>query len=195
MSRLPFDEAEIGGAAQDLGPVAEALERYAASSDSAEPADLSERILAAVNREPIPRRSLAARLGGLFGSARGGRLLVAAALASVVFAGAVLAGQLVDTIRDVDVGDSPSADPTPTVTPSPIPSEQPSPTPSPTEAPTTPRATPDEASPLETERPSPTASEDDDEDDDDNSGPGGGGDDDNSGPGGGGGSGSGSDDD
>jgi hypothetical protein len=182
----PYDPAELGRHDPELDRVAHELERQVAEMGGEPPLDLSRRIMAAIDEEPIPA-SRWAWLGGFGGPAR---LLATAAVILIAVVGALAIGSLVEQARpDVGGPSSPSAVPSlsasptssPTASPSPTPTASPSPTatPSPSATPTlepTVRPTPSDDDEIETPEPS--------ESDDDNSGPGGGGDD-NSGPGGG----------
>jgi hypothetical protein len=105
------------------------LERYAMANNSDAPRGLAERIMAAIELEPAPRRGFLAWMtrpsspGG--GPARFLRIGALAATLALAVAGALFAGQLADLVRDVG-GD---ATPTPSFT-SP-PSRAPSPSASP----------------------------------------------------------------
>jgi hypothetical protein len=105
------------------------LERYAMANDSDAPRGLAERIMAAIELEPAPRRGFLAWMtrpsspGG--GSARFLRVGALGATLALAVAGALFAGQLAGLVRDVG-GD---ATPTPSVTspPSSVPSPSASP--------------------------------------------------------------------
>jgi uncharacterized membrane protein YgcG len=181
MTHHPFDPDELDQPTGGLASVARELETLAASETSLPPADLTARIQARIDEEPLPGGWLG--LGGLFRNRAWASAFVAAAATVVVIVGAVTFGQLVGLIRDADLGSTPgpsiivpSVPPSPTSSPTPSPTLSPSASPSPSAPSPSPSGTDDE---LET--PEPTESEDDD-----NSGPGGGGDDDggdSSGPG------------
>lgn len=180
MTRRPFDPGEIDRDATDLESAASELKRYAALTNAAAPRDLDDRVMAAVEREPVPRRGILARfaLPGLAGPVgRMARAVVLAAALVLVVGGVMAAGQLARIIRDASVGD-PSSSPTDVLMPSPSPSEDA--TPSPSESPSatesddansspeptgTPRSSDDSGGRLsgmpeeqETQSPSPTAS-------------------------------------
>ena len=143
MSRRPFDPEELDRrVTSEEGAITE-LERYAMASDSDAPRGLSERIMAAIEEEPAPRRGFLAWLTGPVspGSGPGRFVRVGAVAATLVLAvaGALFAGQLADLVRDIGSGD---ASPTPTVSPSPSGAPSSLPSPSLSEAPT-PSATPE----------------------------------------------------
>lgn len=142
MSRRPFDHDELDEQTVFDDQAISELERYAMASDADAPHGLSERIMAAIEHEPAPRRGLLAWLIGTASQGAGpARLVRVGAIAATLVlavAGALFAGQLADLVRDVGSGD---ASPTPTVSPSPsvAPSSMPSPSlseePSPTATP------------------------------------------------------------
>jgi hypothetical protein len=142
MSRHPFEPGELDQTAADLDRPVKELERFAMTSDADAPRGLSDRIMAAIEGEPAPRRGFLAWLGAP--SSTGGgprRLLRVGALAATLVlavAGALFAGQLADLVRDVGG----NATPTPSVSPSPSETQSTSPSPSPTIEPT-PSATPE----------------------------------------------------
>jgi uncharacterized membrane protein YgcG len=202
MTRPPFDRPrDSRDLPESADPVIRELEAYTSLTAGEHPHGLTDRVMAAVADEPMPRRGF---LAGLLASLDGGRgagmtrmVMVAGTMALAVLA-VVLAGQLANLFGDQQIGPSPvpsvleSAPPLTTEPPSPSPTESPSARPS-----RTPRPSPSDA-----EAPEPSESPDDDDEREtpepsgsDNSGPGGG-DGGNSGPGGGdsSGSGSGSDD-
>jgi hypothetical protein len=184
MSRQPFDPDEVDRPTADVDRSVNELQRYAMTSDADAPRGLSDRIMAAVEREPAPRRGFLAWLATLSSTGSGpGRFVRAGAIAATLVlavAGALFAGQLADLVRDVggNVTQTPSVSPSPSETQSTSPSPSPSiePTPSatpegpddhggsgdaPTAQPTpdethdgTPEETPEESM---TPRPSPTA--------------------------------------
>lgn len=129
MSRRPFDPSELDEPMAPGDQTITELERYAMTSDSDAPHGLSDRIMAAIEGEPAPRRGFFAWLSSPAsgGGAAGRFLRVGAVAATLVLAvaGALFAGQLADLVRDV--GGSPS--PTQSVAPSP--SQVPSTTPIP----------------------------------------------------------------
>ena len=143
MTRRPFDPEELDhSATSEEGAITE-LQRYAMASDTDAPRGLSERIMAAIEQEPAPRRGFLAWLTGTASPGTGpGRFVRVGAIAATLVlavAGALFAGQLADLIRDVGSGD---ASPTPTVSPSPSGTPSSMPSPSLSEAPT-PSATPE----------------------------------------------------
>lgn len=193
MTRRPFDPRELDIEPMELDPVVRELSGYADLTAAEVAPDLAERVMAAVDSEPTPRRSLLAMLFGPSAAGGGPRLLLVGATMVLGVLAVVLAGRLAGLLPDDQIGPSPSpsivelptASPTPSLTPSPTPTEEPSRSP---RASRTPRPSPsDEAS----SRPTSTGEDETPEPSEDNSGPGGGGggDDDNSGPGGGGGGG------
>lgn len=140
MSRRPFDPSELDQPSADAERLITELEGYAASTAAEVPRDFETRVMAAIDREPTPRRGLLAWLltppatrGGLGQFARAGAVAATLVLAVSV---ALFAGQLADIVRNVGTGS-----PTPTVSPSPnssesvVPSPSLSPSPSPSGSP------------------------------------------------------------
>ena len=176
MSRRPFDPGEIDRDATGLESATGELERYAALTNAATPVDLDDRVMAAVEREPIPRRGILAWLAlpaPAIPLGRVARAVVLTAALVLVVGGVLAAGQLARIIRDASVG-GPSSSPTDRFTPSPSPSVLQTPSPSDGSSPTetidanasaqplvTPRATGGSGTPDEqhTESPSPTATQ------------------------------------
>jgi len=122
MTRRPFRPGELDDPRAPGDPTIAELEGYVTASDADAPHGLSDRVMAAVEREPTPRRGFFAWLSGA-ASAGGGRFpRVAAVAATLVLAvaGALFAGQLADLARDVGNGPSatPSASPSPSIAPS-----------------------------------------------------------------------------
>lgn len=163
MSRNPFGPDELDRTDLALDRVADRLERYAFDQRTEPPLDLAARIRSAIAEEPEPTAgwwiSLTAGLGAWRAPARG-IAVVAVLVASVV--GAFAIGELVQNVREANVGASPSpapvVSPTPTPSPtvSPSPSATPTPSPSPTVSPTPmPTVRPIPVTPL------PAASDDD----------------------------------
>jgi hypothetical protein len=119
MSLRPFDPSELDQPAPDLDRAVSELESYVATTATDAPRGFEDRVMAAVEREPAPRRGFLAWLlvppasgGGLGRFARAGALAATLVLA---VAGALFAGQLADLVRNVGTGGSP----TPSVSPSP----------------------------------------------------------------------------
>jgi len=138
MSRRPFDPGEIDRDATDLESAANELERYAALTATATPRDLDDRVMAAVERDPVPRRGVLGRLGWPALAApmgRLGRVAVLAAALVLVVGGVMAAGELARIIRDASIG-GPSSSPTESFVPSASPSEEASPSASESESPT-----------------------------------------------------------
>jgi hypothetical protein len=132
MTRRPFDPDELDQPSADADRAVAELEGYMADSATGVPRGFEERVMAAIEREPAPRRGLLSWLlapsgsgGGIGPFARAG--LVAATLVIAV-AGALFAGQLADLVRNVGSG---SPTPVQSVAPSPSESAVPSPTTSP----------------------------------------------------------------
>jgi hypothetical protein len=165
MTRRPFDPRELDGSPDELGQVAEELERYTSLTAAETPHALEEGVMTAIAAEPAPRRGL---LASLLAVLRGGgrangpvrAVLVAATMVLAVVA-VVAAGELASLFRNDQVGPSPvpTTIESPSVTPQPTPSTEPTPslTPLPTPA-VTEQPTPDESQgattePTETERP------------------------------------------
>ena len=191
MSRMPFEVAEIGPAHPTLGLVARELERYTARVTAVPPPGLMAGINAAIAAEEPPRLGLVGWLRGLPPlSPVVLRTAAVAAAVAVAALAAVFAGEIVQQIRNPNVGESPvpvvSPSERPEASPEATPSLAPTPSPSATSEPT-PTLLPGELPPPDAGggTPLPSAQETPDADGD-NSGPGGGGGD-NSGPGGGGG--------
>jgi hypothetical protein len=116
------------------------LERYAMTADADAPPGLSDRVMAAIEHEPAPRRGFVAWLTSP--SPTGGarqfvRIGAVAATLVLAVAGALFAGRLADLVRDVGDGPSPtpSVSPLPSGTPSALPSPSASETPSPSGTP------------------------------------------------------------
>jgi outer membrane biosynthesis protein TonB len=200
VTRRPFDPGELDGRDSGRDEVAAELERYAGKTTGEVPHNLEQRVMAAVNEEPIPRRAgILAALLAPFAFARGSGLARAAMIAgtaAIAVLAVVVAGELAGLFTMNQAGSSPSPttiespSSSPTSTPSPSPSISPSPTPTPSPVPTDLPATPTPrpsvqpttgatAQPTESETPEPS---DDDHSEtphpsEDNSGPGGGSDD------------------
>ena len=186
MTRHPFDSGELGRDDPEMDRLGESLEEYATDAAGEPSPDLSSRIMAAIDHEPVPSRGWWGSLLAAFAPWHGpARLALGAAVVAVAVIGALALGDLADRARNntgatpsptevVSPSPTPSASPTPSLSPSATPSPTPSATPTSTSVPATPMptATDDHGGDLDT--PSPSES--------DNSGPGGG----NSGPGGGG---------
>lgn len=122
MTRRPYEPGEIDGDGTDLDLAATELERYAALTGAAAPHDLGDRVMAAVEQEPVPHRGL---LGWLLPASTGrglGRAVRAGALAATLVlavAGAMFAGELAQFVRDVGSGATHTESPTPSLTESP----------------------------------------------------------------------------
>ena len=108
MTRRPFDPNELDQPSADADRAIAELESYLADTAAGAPRGLEQRIMAAVEQEPAPRRGFFAWLltppasgGGMRRFARAG--LVAATLVMAV-AGALFAGQLADLVRNVGNG-------------------------------------------------------------------------------------------
>ena len=184
MTRHPFDSGELGRNDPEMDRIGEGLERYATELGGEPPRDLSSRIRAALDEEPVAAggwwNSLLAAFAPWHGPAR---LALGAAIVAAAALGALVVSDLAERAR-TDVGSTPApsviVSPSPTPTPTPTPSPTPTPTSTPTSTPTptipataVPTASDDHGGGVETASPSETA--------DDNSGSGS----DNSGPGGG----------
>ncbi len=128
MTRRPFDPNELDQPSADADRAIGELESYLDDTAVGAPRGLEQRVMAAVEREPAPRRGFLAWLlapagpgGGTRRFARAG--LLAATLVMAV-AGALFAGQLADLVRNTGTGS-----PTPSQSVSPIPSESVAPSP------------------------------------------------------------------
>jgi hypothetical protein len=139
----------------DTDPVAEELERYTHATRAVPPADLADRVMAAIEQAPAPRRGFVAGIAAIVsGRAPGHRWAqvgVMAATLVLAVGGIIAAGELARLVRDgTNVGTSPSP-----VVQTQSPSLQPSltPTPTPTSSPTptaSPEASESEGEPSET---------------------------------------------
>jgi hypothetical protein len=147
----------------------EELERYARRTAAHPPHDFADRVMAAVEREPAPRRTLGAWLAAL-ASGRGpanrwAQVAVLSATLVLAVGGVLAAGELGRLIRDGNVGTpaSPSivesASPTPSVTPTPS-AVEPSATPTAPAEPSEAAETPEASEAPQSQGPAPTASED-----------------------------------
>lgn len=198
MNHRPDDPRDLPGAS-DADPVLEELERYAHATRAVPPADLADRVMAAVEQAPAPRRGflagIAAIISGRAPGHRWAQAIVMAATLVLAVGGIFAAGELARLVRDgTNVGTSPSPveqtfsptpepTPTPTLTPTATPSPTPSPeasasesevseTPEPTEEPTQPPAATPSPSDDEEDSSTPEASETPRSSDDSHSGPG-----------------------
>jgi uncharacterized membrane protein YgcG len=183
MTRRPFRQGDADGLGADLEPTVADMDRYLADSESEPSRGFADRVMHAVESEPIPRRGVMAFLAATFSSERGRVALIAATVAVAIMA-VVATGQLARVLPQFGGSPQPSQsapasqEPSPPITPSPSvsPSESASPS----------------AGGSDDESGSPDGSDSPDESDDadvspsatdDNSGPGGGDDGVSSGPG------------
>lgn len=121
MTHRPFDPNELDQPATDAGRVIPELESYLADTGTGAPRGLGQSVMAAIEREPAPRRGFPSWLmlpPGWKGTRRVVRAGVLAATLLIAIAGAILAGQLTGLIRNVGSGS-----PTPVESVSPRPSE------------------------------------------------------------------------
>lgn len=129
MTRRPFDRGELDQPSADAERSVGELESYLADTAMGAPRGLEERVMAAIEHEPAPRRGLLASLLAPSGSGAGMRRLARAGLLAATLvlavAGALFAGQLSGLIRSVGSG---SPTPTESVAPSQTESLVPSPT-------------------------------------------------------------------
>ncbi len=134
MTRRPFDPSELDQPSADADRAVAELEGYLADTATGAPGNLEQRVTAAVEQEPTPRRGMLAWLmapGGSGGWAHGlARAGLLGATLVLAVAGALLAGQLADLVRNVG-GESPT--PVQSVSPSSSESVAPSPSTSPEE--------------------------------------------------------------
>jgi hypothetical protein len=183
MMRRPLRTGHDDGLDPDLEQTVADLDRYLVDSDAEPSRGFADRVMEAVESEPIPRRGVLALLTTALSSERGRVALLAATVAVAVIA--VLATGQLAKVLPIQFGGSPQ--PSQSVPASPEPSPSLTPLPSPSSSPSTSAEPSADGSHRESE--APDASDDADESPsptDDNSGPGGGGDDGgNSGPGGG----------
>ena len=136
MTRRPFNPDELDQPSPDADRTIAELESYLADTATGAPSGLEGRVMAAVEREPAPRRGFLSWLLTPFGSNAGMRRFARAGLlgATLVLAvaGALFAGQLADLMRNVGNG---SPTPVESVSPPPTESVAPSPTTSPEASP------------------------------------------------------------
>jgi len=130
MTRRPFDPGELDEPAEGATHSISELERYVASTATDAPRDLGDRVMAAIEDEPAPRRGLfgwllapAATDGGMRRFTRVGAL---AATLLLAVAGALFAGQLAGLVRDIGGDATPTPSPAPSVTDSQSPTMSPS---------------------------------------------------------------------
>jgi hypothetical protein len=140
MSPRHFDPDELDHPSAAADRAITELERYAMASDADAPRGLSDRVMAAIEHEPAPRRGFLAWLTSPSPAGGPGRFVRMGAVAATLVlavAGALFAGQLADLVRDVGNGPSPtpSVFPSPSVSPSALPSPSSSETPSPSGTP------------------------------------------------------------
>jgi hypothetical protein len=121
VTRRPFDPNELDQPSTDADRAIAELESYLADTATGAPRGLRERVMAAIEQEPAPRRGFLSWLltpsganGGLRRVARAG---VLAATLVIAVAGALLAGELTGFLRNVGSGS-----PTPVESVSPAPS-------------------------------------------------------------------------
>jgi len=130
MSHRRFDPEELDQPMPDDQRSIAELERYASTADADAPAGFTDRVMAAIERVPAPRRGIAAWLTGTSRAGGGtGRFLRAGAVAATLIlavAGALFAGQLADILRSVGSNGTP----TPSASPAPSVPASTSPTPS-----------------------------------------------------------------
>lgn len=132
MTRRPFNPDELDRPSDGADRTIAELESYLADTATGAPRGLEQRVMAAIEHEPAPRRGSLAWLLTPSGSSAGMRRFARAGLLAatlvVAVAGALFAGQLADLVRNVGSGS-----PTPVESVSPAPSESllPSPTTSP----------------------------------------------------------------
>ncbi len=145
MTRPPFDPNELDQPSTDAGRAIAELDSYLADTATGAPRGLGERVMAAIEQEPVPHRGFLSWLlmpaGANNGLRRVARAGVLAATLVVAIGGAIFAGQLTGLIRNVGSGS-----PTPVESVSPAPSESLAPSPT--------------ATPEATSSGSPEASED-----------------------------------
>ena len=160
----PFDPSELDRPTDDVTPIARELEALASAGSVAPPPDLAARVQDRIAAEPDRAGGW---LAGLFGGGLRTNMFATAAVAVVAIVGAIALGQLAATVRQLDVGSTPSPSlqlpsplqtpivtPTPSVTPSASPSGSPSASPT-----SSPEPSPSATDEVETPEPS----EDDDD--------------------------------
>jgi hypothetical protein len=132
MTHRPFDPNELDQPPADADRTIAELEGYLADTATGAPRGLEQRVMAAIEQEPAPRRGLLAWLltppGSKTGMRRFARAGLVAATLVIAVAGALFAGQLADLVRNVGSG---SPTPVESVSPTPSESVMPSPTTSP----------------------------------------------------------------
>ncbi len=141
MTRHPFNPGELGDDDAALTALGDELERSATTA--AQPSvGFAQRVLAAIDAEPTPRRHWYAALGiGAMAPALRGAVLSAVAVAAIAVA--IVAGGLIGPARHApgsDGSQTPTATPSASATPTPSPTTSPPATPpaSPTFDPGTP---------------------------------------------------------
>jgi hypothetical protein len=128
MTHRPFDPSELDQPTTDTRRAVAEIESYLADTATVAPRGLGQGVVAAIEREPAPRRGFLSWLmmpSGLNNRARRvARAGLLAATLVIAIAGAILAGQLTGMIRNVGSGS-----PTPVESVSPAPSESVGPSP------------------------------------------------------------------
>jgi hypothetical protein len=136
MTRRPFDPNELDQPSAEADRAVAGLESYLADTATRPPHGLDQRVMAAIEQEPAPRRGHLAWLlmpaAAGSGSRRVARAGLLAATLVIAVAGALFAGQLADLVRNVGDGSptpvesisppSQSVAPSPTTSPEPAPS-------------------------------------------------------------------------
>ena len=123
MTRHPFDSGELGRNDPEMDRLGESLERYATDAAGEPSLDLSSRIMAAIDDEPVPSRGWWGSLLAAFAPWHGpARLALGAAVVAAAVIGALALGDLADRARN-NTGATPS--PTEVVSPSPTPTAEP----------------------------------------------------------------------
>jgi hypothetical protein len=135
MTRRPFDPSELDQPSADADRTIAELESYLGDTATGAPRGLEQRVMAAVEQEPVPRRGFLAWLLTPPASGAGARRFARAGLLAatlvIAVAGALFAGQLADLVRNVGSGS-----PTPTESVSPPPSQSVAPGPTTSSEPT-----------------------------------------------------------
>ena len=108
MTQHPFDSGELGRNDPNMDRLGESLEQYATDAAGEPSLDLSSRIMAAIDDEPVPSRGWWGSLLAVFAPWHGpARLALGAAVVAAAVIGALALGDLADRAR-TNIGATPS---------------------------------------------------------------------------------------